>query len=134
MGSKSDFLEGLRLLVGRSEMDESEKERLLALLTEARFSTASIEDLNKIATVVESEKASLETEIAESSDPDMINEMSDVIEALDKIDYDAATTAFDQMGVENDGSSQVSNKSGQWLLDKFAGIESSGGSTEETTT
>jgi len=123
MANKSDFLDGLRLLVGRAELEESEKERLLALLTEARFSTVELDDLNKIANIVESEKANMEREISESSDPDLINEMSEVTEAIEKIEYDSAIKTFDEMGVVTNNSGQVAEKSGQWLLDKFAGIQ-----------
>jgi flagellar basal body rod protein FlgG len=124
MANKSDFLDGLRLLVDRAELAESEKERLLSLLTEARFSTVELEDLSKIAGIVESEKASLEQEVSESSDPDLINEMSDISEALDAIEYDSAIKTFNDLGIKGDSSNELSAKSGQWLLDKFAGLAS----------
>lgn len=121
MPNKSEFLDALRLLVGRAEIEESDRERYLSLLTEARFATIELDDLSKIAQVIETEKAEIEREIAESADPDMINEMSDLVEALDKIDYDAAVQALKDGGVSTDDAGLL-KKSGQWLLDKFAGL------------
>ncbi|MBU1967240.1 hypothetical protein KKH50_03050 [Patescibacteria group bacterium] len=122
MTNKSDFLDALRLLVGRAELEDSERERMLALLTEGQFGTIELDELNKIASIVESEKANLEREILESSDPDLINEMSDTVEALEQIEYDSATKTFEELSA-SDNLNSVKNISGQSLLDKFAGIQ-----------
>ncbi|MBU2543402.1 hypothetical protein KJ707_02475 [Patescibacteria group bacterium] len=122
MTNKSDFLDALRLLVGRAELEDSERERMLALLTEGQFGTIELDELNKIASIVESEKANLEREILESSDPDLINEMSDTVEALEQIEYDSATKTFEELSA-SDNLNSAKNISGQSLLDKFAGIQ-----------
>ncbi|MBU0576436.1 hypothetical protein KJ654_02125 [Patescibacteria group bacterium] len=122
MTNKSDFLDALRLLVGRAELEDSERERMLALLTEGQFGTIELDELNKIASIVESEKANLEREILESSNPDLINEMSDTVEALEQIEYDSATKTFEELSA-SDNLNSAKNISGQSLLDKFAGIQ-----------
>jgi hypothetical protein len=120
MQNRSDFLNSIRLLVQRAEIEDSEKEKFLSLLTEARFETIQIEDLSRLGTIVDNVKADIEREIAESGDPDMINEMNAMIEEIDKIEYDASMKAFEDAGITE--SSNIQPKSGQWLLDKFAGL------------
>ena len=122
MQNRSDFLNSIRLLVQRAEIEDGEKEKFLSLLTEARFETIEIEDLGRLATIIENVKADIEREISESGDPDMINEMNATIEEIDKIEYDAAIQAFADAGVFENPAGSSPHKSGQWLLDKFAGL------------
>ena len=121
---KISFIEAFRQLVQFAQIDESRKQYFLSLLTESRYNSMTADDSAELIQIAETAQDQLEQKIIDSSDPEMIDALTDLKEFTYSLLNEAEEKGYrlvlgDQaVGVSNAAKEQ----SAKWLLDKFAGL------------
>lgn len=118
------FIDAFRQLVQYAELDQARKEYFLNLLTDARYSSMTPEEAIELISIAEKTQDQLEQTIIDSNDPEMINGLTELKEFTYSLLNEAEEKGYRLVLGDQavDTSNPDSQKSGQWLLDKFAGL------------
>lgn len=119
------FIDAFRQLVQFANIDQTRKEYFLNLLTEARYNTMTNEEAEELVNIAANTQEELEQKIIDSNDPEMINDLTELKEFTYSILNEAEEKGYrlilgDQ--ASSNTNQAVTQKSGKWLLDKFAGL------------
>ena len=117
------FIDAFRQLVQYAELDQAKKEYFLNLLTDARYSSMTPEDATELIGIVEKTQDQLEQKIIDSNDPEVINGLTELKSFTYTLLNEAEEKGYRLFLGGTVGESSGDNKTGQWLLDKFAGIQ-----------
>lgn len=119
------FIDAFRQLVQYAELDQARKEYFLNLLTDARYGSMTPEDATELIGIAEKTQDQLEQKIIDSNDPEMINGLTELKEFTYSLLNEAEEKGYRLVLGDQPSSNTnqaVTQKSGQWLLDKFAGL------------
>lgn len=118
------FIDAFRQLIQFAELDESRKEYFLALLTDARYGTMTVDEAAELMEIVAKTQDQIERRIIDSNDPEMINGLTQLKEFTYSLMNEAEEKGYRMVLGDKamDTSDNDQQKPGQWLLDKFAGL------------
>lgn len=117
------FVDAFRQLVQYAELEQPRKEYFLNLLTDARYSSMTPEDTTELMVIAEKTQDQLEQKIIDSNDPELINGLTELKEFTYTLLNEAEEKGYRLFLGGTSTKEPDQDKSGQWLLDKFAGIQ-----------